>query len=230
MTAVKVAALSLKHRTNKNAKPRIIIFCGHPLEEEQSDFERLGKRLRQNNVAIDIINFSNPDNVPKLQTLVDSANKNDNSHFLDVPLGVSQLTDVLFTSPILMGDQFGGAEGAPADGSGGMVTDIAAGGQGAIGMDLENDPELAQALRISMEMERQRQNEEVKKDGDGTGVGATTTPGGAQADAPANPPAINDDGEDSHDEEYYIEQAKRLSMLPLDQQESAGNNPAPTEE
>lgn len=46
MTAVKVAALSLKHRINKNAKPRVIIFCGHPLEEEQSEFERLGKRLR----------------------------------------------------------------------------------------------------------------------------------------------------------------------------------------
>ena len=101
MTAVKVAQLSLKHRLNKNAKPRIVIFCGHPLEEDQSEYERLGKRLRQNNVAIDVINFANPDNVPKLQTLVDSASKNDNSHFLDVPMGVSMITDVLFTSPIL---------------------------------------------------------------------------------------------------------------------------------
>ena len=115
MTAVKVASLSLKHRINKNAKPRVIIFCGHPLEEEQSEYERLGKRLRQNNVGIDVINFANPDNVPKLQALVDSANKNDNSHFLDVPLGVSVLTDILFTSPILLGDEFGGA-GAAADG------------------------------------------------------------------------------------------------------------------
>jgi len=46
MTAVKVAQLSLKHRINKNAKPRIVIFCGHPLEEELGDFEALGKRLR----------------------------------------------------------------------------------------------------------------------------------------------------------------------------------------
>ena len=46
MTAVKVAQLSLKHRMNKNAKPRVVIFCGHPLEEEQADYERLGKRLR----------------------------------------------------------------------------------------------------------------------------------------------------------------------------------------
>ena len=34
MTAVKVAQLSLKHRMNKNAKPRVVIFCGHPLLEE----------------------------------------------------------------------------------------------------------------------------------------------------------------------------------------------------
>ena len=135
MTAVKVAQLSLKHRMNKNAKPRIVIFCGHPLVEEQEEYERLGKRLRQNNVAIDVINFANPDNVPKLQALVDGANKNDNSHFLDVPMGVSMITDVLFTSPILQGDDYGAGAGAAtgADGANGMVVDVAAGGPGAAG-------------------------------------------------------------------------------------------------
>ena len=81
-----------------------------------------------------MINFANPDNVPKLQALIEAANKNDNSHFLDVPLGVSMITDVLFTSPILQGeDAFGGAAGA-ADGTNGMVTDVAAGGMGGEGM------------------------------------------------------------------------------------------------
>lgn len=166
MTAVKVAQLSLKHRMNKNAKPRVVIFCGHPLEEELVEYERLGKRLRQNNVAIDVINFANPDNVPKLQAMVEAANKNDNSHFLDVPMGVSMITDVLFTSPILQGDDFGGAGAAgAADGTGGMVNDVLGGGAGAgaaggglgqFGVDFENDPELAQALRISMDEERAR--------------------------------------------------------------------------
>ena len=148
MTAVKVAQLSLKHRLNKNQKQRIVVFCGHPLAEDQAQYERLGKQLRQNNVAIDVINFANPDNVPKLQALVDSANKNDNSHFLDVPLGVSMITDVLFTSPILQGEDFGGAAGA-ADGTGGMVNDVLAGGPGGagamagLGADFSNDPELA---------------------------------------------------------------------------------------
>ena len=172
MTAVKVAQLSLKHRINKNAKPRIVIFCGHPLEEELSAFQELGERLRRNNVAIDVINFANPDNVPKLQALIDAANKNDNSHFLDVPMGISMITDVLFTSPILQSENdFGQAPVGGADGANGMVVDVAAwgpcaaGGLGNFGVDLENDPELAQALRISMDEERARQNEDNKNQG-----------------------------------------------------------------
>ena len=38
------------------------------------------------------------------------------------------ITDALFTSPILHGDDAGGVGGMPADGSGGMVNDVAAGG------------------------------------------------------------------------------------------------------
>ena len=132
-------------------------------------------------------------------------------------MGVSMITDVLFTSPILQGDDYAGAAGAgAADGSGGMVVDVAAGGPGAaggmnqFGVDFENDPELAQALRISMDEERARQNE-----GDKAGAeGAAATPGdgaGAGANAAAADAAM-DDGDDSHDEEYYIEQAKKLSL------------------
>lgn len=65
-TTVKVAQLSLKHRLNKSQSQRIIVFVGHPLLEEVADCEALGKRLKKNNVAIDIINFAHPENVPKL--------------------------------------------------------------------------------------------------------------------------------------------------------------------
>jgi len=153
-----------------------------------------------------VINFANPDNVPKLQALVDAANKNDNSHFLDVPMGVSMITDVLFTSPILQGDDFGGAGAAgagAADGTNGMVNDVLGGGPGAaggglgqFGVDFENDPELAQALRISMDEERARQTEDAK---DGAAPADTAQPAPADQNA-----AAVDDGEDSHDEEYYI--------------------------
>ena len=231
MTAVKVAQLSLKHRMNKNAKPRVVIFCGHPLEEEQVEFERLGKRLRQNNVAIDVINFANPDNVPKLQALVDAANKNDNSHFLDVPMGVSMITDVLFTSPILQGEDaaYGGAGAAgAADGSAGMVVDNLAGGAPGAGagqfggVNFENDPELAQALMISMNEERARQNEDAKNNE--AGAGTTPAADGAQP-AQAQPAAAGaaDDDDEDFDEEYYIEQAKKLSMMPMEGEAGADN-------
>lgn len=125
------------------------------------------------------------------------------------------ITDVLFTSPILQGEDFGGA--GAADGAGGMVTDQmvpgaggAPGGMGGFGADFENDPLLAQALRISMDEERARQNEEAKATGEGDAQAPT-------AGAPAVADAAAADGEDSHDEEYYIEQAKRLSMMPVDE-------------
>jgi 26S proteasome regulatory subunit N10 len=196
MTAVKVAQLSLKHRMNKNQKSRVVIFCGHPLEEELDEFEKLGKRLRQNNVAIDVINFANPENVPKLQALVESCNKGDNSHFLDVPLGVSMITDVLFTSPILQSEDYGAMGAGAADGTNGMVNDVVGGGAGApggmagFGADFENDPELAQALMISMQEQRAKQNEETGKPEEG--------------EAPVADAPMNDGGDDSHDEDYYI--------------------------
>ena len=72
------------------------------------------------------------------------------------------ITDVLFTSPILQSEDMAGAGAGAADGTNGMVMDVAAGGApgagglGAFGADFENDPDLAQALRISMDEERAR--------------------------------------------------------------------------
>lgn len=96
-----MSQLSLKHRSNKSQRQRIIIFVGHPLKEEESLFEELGVRMKRNNVAVDVINFAHPENVPKLMAMVNAANSNENSHFLDVPLGVAMITDVLIASPII---------------------------------------------------------------------------------------------------------------------------------
>ena len=155
--AVKIAQLSLKHRQNKSQKQRIIIFVGHPLKENEADFEELGVRMKRNNVAVDVINFAHPENVPKLQQLINAANSNGNSHFLDVPLGVSMITDVLIASPIINegmegGDVAMGGVGAGA-GAGAGASQFADFG----GIDPNLDPELAMALRISLEEERNRQ-------------------------------------------------------------------------
>ncbi len=92
---------------NKQQRQRVIVFVGHPIKETIAVCEDLGKRLKRNNVAIDVINFANPENVPKLEALVNACNNSTNSHFMDVPLGVSMITDLLFTSPILGGDEAG---------------------------------------------------------------------------------------------------------------------------
>lgn len=137
----------------------MIIFVGHPLKEQEADFEELGVRMKRNNVAIDVINFAHPENVPKLQALVNAANNNGNSHFLDVPLGVSMITDVLIASPIINE----GMEGMDMGAMGGA--DVAGAGAGAPaqsefadygGINPNIDPELAMAIRISLEEERAR--------------------------------------------------------------------------
>lgn len=76
--------------------------------------------MKRNNVSLDIINFSNPENVPKLEALIKTCNNSNNSHFMDVPMGIGMITDVLFNSPILHGDDVGGNAGGnnmPAQGN-----------------------------------------------------------------------------------------------------------------
>ena len=108
-------------------------------------------RLKKNNVAIDIINFSNPDNVSRLQGLVNTANAggedSPSCHFLDVPQGCTSIVDVLITSPIVQAEDMGGA-GAGGDAGGGAGPDDPLGG---LGFDPNMDPELAAAIRLSLQ-------------------------------------------------------------------------------
>jgi hypothetical protein len=95
---------------NKSQRQRIITFVGHPIGKgTEEDFEDLGMRLKKNNVSIDVINFANPDNIGRLQALVDSANDghedSPTSHFFDVPMGCTSITELLISSPILAVEQ-----------------------------------------------------------------------------------------------------------------------------
>jgi hypothetical protein len=60
-TAIAIAQLALKHRQNKNSRQRVIVFVGSPLEDASPDAERalvrLAKKLKKNNVALDVIAF-----------------------------------------------------------------------------------------------------------------------------------------------------------------------------
>lgn len=56
-TAVQIAQLALKHRENKNARQRVVVFAGSHIQEAEEDLIKLGKKLRKNNVLIDVCLF-----------------------------------------------------------------------------------------------------------------------------------------------------------------------------
>ena len=78
-TAVQIAQLALKHRENKNQRQRIVVFVGSPLEDSQDSLVKLGKRLRKNNVLIDVVTVGEEGmaNDEKIAALVDAAGAED---------------------------------------------------------------------------------------------------------------------------------------------------------
>lgn len=108
-------------------------------------------RLKKNNVAVDVINFANPDNISRLQGLVNTANAggedSPSCHFLDVPFNCGSIMDVLITSPIIQAEDMGGAGAGGDAGAGGGAGDPL----GGLGFDPNMDPELAAAIRLSLQ-------------------------------------------------------------------------------
>ncbi|KAL2459014.1 26S proteasome non-ATPase regulatory subunit 4-like protein [Forsythia ovata] len=157
---IQVAQLALKHRQNKKQQQRIIVFAGGPVKYDKKVLEMIGRKLKKNSVALDVVNFGEEDEgkAEKLEALVAAVNTNDSSHVVHVPPGPSALSDVLISTPIFTGDGEGGSSFAAAAAA-------AAGGVSGFefGVDPNLDPELALALRVSMEEERARQEAAAKK-------------------------------------------------------------------
>ncbi|CAM8934681.1 unnamed protein product [Rhodiola kirilowii] len=156
---IQVAQLALKHRQNKKQHQRIIVFAGSPVKHDKKSLEMIGRKLKKNSVALDIVEFGEEDDEKheKLQVLLTAVNNNDNSHIVHVPAGQNALSDVLISTPIFTGDGEGG--------SGFAAAAAAAGGVSGFDFDVDPnvDPELALALRVSMEEERARQEAAAKK-------------------------------------------------------------------
>ncbi|KAF8306240.1 19S proteasome regulatory subunit Rpn10, partial [Clavulina sp. PMI_390] len=152
-TGIQIAQLALKHRQNKNQRQRIVAFVGSPLAIDEKALVRLGKKLKKNNVSIDIISFGEgEENDDRLRAFVDAVSSSDNSHLVSIPPGPHLLSDMIVSSPILAGDS--GAGDGPSDIPGGS-----GGGEGfEFGVDPSLDPELAMALRMSMQEEQARQD------------------------------------------------------------------------
>uniref|UniRef100_A0A5B6ZR56 26S proteasome non-ATPase regulatory subunit 4 homolog n=1 Tax=Davidia involucrata TaxID=16924 RepID=A0A5B6ZR56_DAVIN len=158
---IQVAQLALKHRQNKKQQQRIIVFSGSPVKYDKKVLEMIGRKLKKNSVALDIVDFGEEDDgkPEKLEALLAAVNNNDSSHIVHVPSGPNALSDVLISTPIFSGDGEGGSGFAAA------AAAAAAGGVSGFdfGVDPNLDPELALALRVSMEEERARQEAAAKK-------------------------------------------------------------------
>jgi len=82
--------LALKHRQNKNLRQRIIAFVGSPLDDQlgpdgkpiiidEKTLVKVGKKLKKNNVALDIVSFGEYEgNEQRLRALIDAVQNSDN--------------------------------------------------------------------------------------------------------------------------------------------------------
>eukprot|EP00802_Teleaulax_amphioxeia_P008497 Tamp_08506.p1 GENE.Tamp_08506~~Tamp_08506.p1 ORF type:complete len:411 (-),score=142.91 Tamp_08506:1086-2273(-) len=209
-SAIQVASLALKHRQNKHQRQRIIIFVGSPLMEDQKELVKLGKKLKKNDVAVDVINFGETaENQEKLEAFIGAVNKNENSNLLTVPPGPHILSDIIISSSIC---NSGDGEGGGGGGMGAGSFDMGGGGGGGFDADLE------MALRISAEEERQRQEREAAR---AAGEGGAPAPaeGGATATPAAMGAAMADDDDD------MLQQALAMSMAESQPKAAAEETP-----
>lgn len=147
LTGIRIAHLALKHRQGKNHKMRIVVFVGSPVGLDDKELVKLAKRLKKEKVNVDIVSLGEEmKNNDLLTVFINTLNGKDggSSHLVTVPPG-PHLSDALISSPVIQGE----------DGMGGAGL----GGAGfEFGVDPNEDPELALALRVSMEEQRQRQD------------------------------------------------------------------------
>jgi len=205
-TGIRIAHLALKHRQGKNHKMRIVAFIGSPVGLDEKEIIKLAKRLKKEKVNVDVVSFGEEtENSDVLTAFVNTLNGKDGggSHLIAVPPG-SHFSEALVSSPVIQGED--GAGGAGLGGSG-----------YEFGVDPNEDPELALALRVSMEEQRARQEQEARRGQASSGAEASTT----------RPETINE----TPTEEALLERALAMSMEtgedePMIVQEGSGNSAA----
>ncbi|XP_018334522.1 26S proteasome non-ATPase regulatory subunit 4 [Agrilus planipennis] len=201
-TGIRIAHLALKHRQGKNHKMRIVAFVGSPVAAQEKELIKLAKKLKKEKVNVDIINFGEDStNTEVLTTFVNTLNGKDGtgSHLVTVPPG-PHLSDALISSPVIQGEDGSGGAGLGVPGF-------------EFGIDPNEDPELALALRVSMEEQRQRQEDEARKARE-----ASAAEGGKAAPIKEEP-----------NEEALLERALAMSMEEGEIPKTAGATQAPVD-
>jgi len=208
LTGIRIAHLALKHRQGKNHKMRIIVFVGSPIDFDEKELVKLAKRLKKEKVNVDIVNFGEEQaNTEKLTTFINTLNGREGtgSHLVTVPPG-PHLSDALISSPVIQGED--GAGGAGLTGAG-----------FEFGIDPNEDPELALALRVSMEEQRQRQEESARRAATEGGAPADASAGGSGIAAPA--------ASTGNADEALLERALAMSLQP-ETEAAASDQTTPT--
>ncbi|KAH9604485.1 hypothetical protein KSS87_023130 [Heliosperma pusillum] len=210
---IQVAQLALKHRQNKKQQQRIIVFAGSPVKYEKKTLEMIGRKLKKNSVALDVVDFGEDEEgkSEKLEALVAAVNNNETSHYVHVPPGSNALSDVLISTPIFTGDGEGGSGFAAA------AAAAAAGGVTGFdfGVDPNLDPELALALRVSMEEERARQEAAAKKaseDASGQQKGESSSQDAIMGESSGSKDEADKKIDIMDDENALLQQALAMSM------------------
>lgn len=149
-----VGQLALKHRPERSQRQRIIVFSCSPIEEDEKTLVKLAKKMKKNNVSIDVVAFGDleSDQTKKLEAFVENVKSGDGSHLAVIPPGPNLLSEELQMTPILGGEGAAGGAGGGGDADAFGFEDAA-----------ENDPELAFALRLSLEEEKNRQEKERRE-------------------------------------------------------------------
>ncbi|KAJ9294241.1 hypothetical protein DTO271G3_7103 [Paecilomyces variotii] len=186
-SAIQVAGLALKHRSEKSQRQRIIVFSCSPIVEDEKSLVKLAKKMKKSNVSVDIVAFGDlePESTKKLEAFIENVKGGDGSHLAIIPPGPNLLSEELQVTPILGGE--GGA---------GAGEDVGEAG-GAFGFEdaAENDPELAFALRLSLEEEKNRQEKEKREREEAEGKAAL------ESVAEEGQPLLNQNGEASGDKD-----------------------------
>lgn len=180
---IQKAQLALKHRQNVMQRQRIVVFVLSPINAPTEKLVQLAKKLKKNNVAIDIVNLGNEgNNQEKIDALIGAVNANDNSHALHLDAVTGNAAERFMSSPVCV-DRDAAAASGGGGADGGATNDF------PFGVDPAQDPELAMVLRISMEEERLRQeaanraeNADASGDAGSAGAGASSQKDSADAE------------------------------------------------
>ena len=156
---VNIASLALKHRQNKSQRQRVVVFVCSPIAEDKAGLVKLAKRMKKSGLSIDVVAFGDlgDENLEKLTAFHEAVKGSEGSHLEVVQPSGNLLSDVIVASPILAGDNVGGAGGGGAANGAGAEGGAGGGGDYEFGVDPNVDPELALVLRMSMQEEEERQ-------------------------------------------------------------------------